>query len=81
MTRLEELEQRVLYLEWLCRWMAAQDQVELILAEAGLANDDPDYEALVASYEGEVDALEWVPLVARWVKERGTNGAGKVFHK
>lgn len=48
-------------------WVAAQADTEIILKEAGIAMNDPDYVAFSARYAGKVNAHDWKGLVQSWV--------------
>ena len=51
-------------------WTVAQAKTDIILKNAGIAPDDPEYNVMVAQYQGKITAEMWPDVVDTFAKGR-----------
>ena len=51
-------------------WTVAQAKTDIILKNAGIAPDDPEYNVMVAQYQGKITAEMWPSVVDTFAKGR-----------
>lgn len=51
-------------------WTVAQAKTDIILKNAGIAPDDPEYNVMVAQYQGKITADAWPDVVDTFAKGR-----------
>lgn len=56
-------------------WSKAQAETDIILRNAGIASDDPNYSQLVDQYRGKIAPRDWPDVVERYAKVRRGNPA------
>ena len=60
------------------QWTVAQAQTDIILRNAGISPDDPEYNVMVSQYQGRITADAWPSVVETFAKGRRGGSAAAV---